>query len=110
MSGSGSSSNTRKNRADSPLFRSVGTKTGIRAGYDLTRTTVAEIGYSYLVQEFDEPVGSVLRTGTAFLSLEHALSRTWSVSAEYDLQTSRDSASGTDATNNIYSLSLRYSY
>lgn len=99
-----------KNGADSPLFRSVGTKTDIRAGYGLTRTTVAEIGYSYLAQEFDEPAGAVLRTNTAFLTLEHAMSRTWFLSAEYDLQTSRDSTSGTDATNNIYSLALRYSY
>lgn len=99
-----------KSGADSPLFRYAGTKTGIRAGYDLTRTTIAAVGYSFLVQEFDEPPGSVLRTGTAFLTVELALSRTWLFSAEYDLQTSRDSTSGTDATNNIYSLALRYSY
>jgi hypothetical protein len=99
-----------KNGADSTLFRYAGIKTGIRAGYDLTRTTVAAVGYTYLVQDFDEPAGAVLRTGMAFVTVEQALSRTWFLSAEYALQSSRDSTSGTDATNNVYSLALRYSY
>lgn len=99
-----------KNMADSSIFSYAGTKAGISAGYGLTGKTVAAIGFSYLVQEFDEPAGAELRTGTAFLTVEQALSRTWFLSAEYDLQTSRDGTSGTKATNNIYSLALRYSY
>ena len=99
-----------KNEADSPLFSYGGTKAGISAGYDLTRTTAAAAGFSYLVQEFDEPAGAELRTGTVFLTVEHALSRTWFFSAEYGLQTSRDGTSGTSITNNMYSLALRYSY
>ena len=65
-------------------------------------------GYSYLVQNYSD-IGSKLITNTASLGLEKTLDRQWSVGGEYDLQVSKPDV-GSSATNNIFSLALRYAY
>lgn len=99
-----------KNSADQSVFSYTGSTIGIGAGYAFTRQTFATIGYSYLVQKFDDPSVGEMRTHTAFLGAEWALNRNWAVGGEYDLQFIKDNATGTNATNNIFSLALRYAY
>lgn len=99
-----------KNSADDPVFSYTGTTIGIGAGYAFTRKTFATLGYSYLVQKYDEPSGAEITTNTAFLSTEWSLMKDWAVGGEYDLQISKESTTGTSTTNNIFSLALRYSY
>jgi opacity protein-like surface antigen len=99
-----------KNSADQSVFSYTGSTVGIGAGYALTKEIFAKIGYSYLVQKFDDPSVGEMDTHTAFLGAEWALSRNWAVGGEYDLQISKDNATGTNATNNIFSLAVRYGY
>lgn len=96
------------NRATSPSFNYAGTSIGITAGYEVTETLLLTPGYSYLVQNYNN-VGSKLITNTASLGLEKRLAKAWSVGGEYDMQISKPDG-GTSATDNIYSLALRYSY
>ncbi len=98
------------NSASSNSFSYTGTKIGVSAGHDFTKATSAAIGYSYLVQKYDEPAGTVWRTHTGFVSAEQKFGKSWSVGAEYDLQLSRDNMTNAGITDNIFSLALRYSY
>jgi hypothetical protein len=99
-----------QNSADQSVFSYTGSTIGISAGYVFTRKTFATIGYSYLVQKYDEPSGAEMKTDTVFLSAEWSLMKNWTVGGEYDLQLSKENVTGTSATNNIFSLALRYSY
>jgi hypothetical protein len=99
-----------KNNADQSVFTYTGSTVGIGAGYAFTKMTFATLGYSYLVQKFDDPSIGRMRTHTAFLGAEWALSRNWAVGGEYDLQISKVKATGTSTTNNIFSLAVRYGY
>ncbi len=98
-----------KNDADNSIFSYTGTKVGIEAGYRLAEPDLLSIGYSYLDQKFVEPAGADLKTNTFFVSAEHTIVKRWSVEAEYDLQLS-EANDGGSATDNIYSVALRYSY
>ena len=51
-----------------------------------------------------------MKTQTAYVSAEQTVRKNWAVSGEYDLQISKENVTGTSATNNIFSLALRYSY
>ena len=99
-----------KNHADDPFFSYTGTTIGIGAGYAFTRTTLATIGYSYLIRKFDEPSGAEIKTNTVYAGAEHSFAKSWSVGAEYDLQLSKENITGSSTTDNIFSLALRYSY
>jgi len=99
-----------KNSADQSVFSYTGSTIGIGAGYAFTKEIFATIGYSYLVQKFDDPSVGEMDTHTAFLGAEWALNKNWAVVGEYDLQLSKDNATATSATNNIFSLALRYGY
>ncbi len=98
-----------KNSADSSFFSYTGTKLGIEGGYWIGRTDLLSAGYSHLDQKFDEPAGADLKTDTWFFSAEHTLIKSLSVAAEYDLQLSKANDGGS-ATDNIFSVALRYSY
>ena len=99
-----------RNDANDPFFNYDGTRIGASAGYSLTQKTLVLLGYNYLLREYDEPAGSNLTAHTAFLSVEYALGRSWAVAGEYDFQASEDNIANTIMRDNIYSLSLRYSY
>ena len=99
-----------KNHADNAGFSYSGTTIGAGAGYALTRNTLVTLGYSYLVQEFEEPSGAEMRTNTVSVSVEQTLAKSWSVSGEYDLQVSDTNATGRTTTDDIFSVALRYSY
>jgi len=99
-----------KNSADTSVFSYTGTTIGIGAGYALTKKTLAMLGYSYLIQQYDEPSGAEMKTQTAYVSAEQTIGKFWAVSGEYDLQISKENATGTSTTNNIFSLAVRYSY
>jgi hypothetical protein len=99
-----------RNDANDPFFNYDGTRIGASAGYSLTQKTLVLLGYNYLLREYDEPAGSNLTAHTACLSVEYALGRSWAVAGEYDFQASKDNIANTIMRNNIYSLSLRYSY
>ena len=98
------------NHADNPGFSYSGTTLGVGAGYGLTRNTLLALGYSYLVQEYNEPSGAEMKTNTVYVSAEQTLTRSWSVAGEYDLQVSKTNITGTSTTNDIFSVALRYSY
>jgi len=99
-----------KNSADTSVFSYTGTTIGIDASYAFTTKTRATLGYSYLVQKYDEPSGAEMKTQTVYVSAEQTVRKNWAVSGEYDLQLSKENVTGTSATNNIFSLALRYSY
>ncbi len=99
-----------KNSADTSVFSYTGTTIGIGAGYALTEKTLGTLGYSYLIQQYDEPSNAEMKTHTAYLGAEQIIGKNWAVSGEYDLQLSKENVTGTSATNNIFSLALRYSY
>jgi len=99
-----------KNVADSVYFSYIGTRIGAGVGYSLAVNTLITPGYSYLVQKYDEPLGAEMKTHTAFLSAEWSLTKNWAVGGEYDFQLSEENVTGTNTTNNIFSLALRYSY
>jgi hypothetical protein len=99
-----------KNNADTSVFSYTGTTIGMEAGYAFTKKTLATLGYSYLVQKYDEPSGAEMKTQTVYVSAEQTMRKNWAVSGEYDLQLSKENVTGTSATNNIFSLALRYSY
>lgn len=99
-----------KNSADTSVFSYTGTTIGIDASYAFTTKTRATLGYSYLFQKYDEPSGAEMKTQTAYVSAEQTVRKNWAVSGEYDLQLSKENVTGTSATNNIFSLALRYSY
>jgi hypothetical protein len=99
-----------KNSADTSVFSYTGTTIGIDAGYAFTKKARATLGYSYLVQQYDEPSGAEMKTQTIYVSAEQTVGKNWAVSGEYDLQLSKENVTGTSTTNNIFSLALRYSY
>ena len=99
-----------KNSADTSVFSYTGTTIGMEAGYAVMKKTRATLGYSYLVQKYDEPSGAEMKTQTAYVSAEQTVRKNWAVSGEYDLQLSKENVTGTSATDNIFSLALRYSY
>jgi hypothetical protein len=98
------------NSADTSVFSYAGTTIGIGAGYAFTKKTLATLGYSYLVQKYDEPSGAEMKTHTMYLGAEQTIGKYWAVSGEYDLQLSKENVTGTSATDNIFSLALRYNY
>ncbi len=99
-----------KNHADNDVFSYTGTAIGVGAGYALTKTTLATLGYSYLVRKFVEPPGAEITTNAVYVGAEHSFAKSWSVAAEYDLQHSRENITGSSTTDNIFSVALRYSY
>jgi hypothetical protein len=99
-----------KNDADTASFSYAGTTIGLSAGYSLSPKTTASVGYSYLVERYDEPSGAEIQTNSVFLGAEHTLLKSWAVAAEYDLQVSKVTATGTNNTDNVFSVALRYSY
>ncbi len=99
-----------KNNADTASFSYAGTRIGVSAGYSLSRKTTASIGYSYLVERYDEPSGAEIQTNSVFFGAEHTLLKSWAIAGEYDLQVSKVTATGTNNTDNVFSVALRYSY
>ncbi len=99
-----------KNNADAASFSYSGTTIGVSAGYSLPQKTLATAGYSYLVENYDEPSGSEIQTNTVFFGAEHTLLKSWAIAGEYDLQISKVTSTGTTNTDNIVSVALRYSY
>jgi hypothetical protein len=99
-----------QNNADESVFRYTGSTIGMSAGYVFTGKSFATLGYSYLVQKYDEPSGAEMKTHTAFLSAEWPVIKNWAVGGEYDLQLSKENVTGTSTTNNIMSLAVRYNY
>jgi hypothetical protein len=99
-----------QNNADTAFFSYTGTKIGIGAGYSPLQKTLLTAGYSYLVQKFKEPSGFEIKTNTVFLSADQVIVKVWSVAAEYDLQVSKETITGSSTTDNIFSLALKYSY
>jgi hypothetical protein len=98
------------NSADSPFFTYTGTTIGVGVGYSITHLTLLSAGYSYLIENYDQPSGADIKTNTVSLNAEHALAKSWALAGEYDLQISKVSATGTNNTDNIFSVALRYSY
>ncbi len=98
------------NNASSSLFTYTATTIGINAGYSLSINTLVILGYSYLIEQYDEPSGTNVRANTAFLIAEHKLTNRWALAGEYDRQVSKGSTMASSVTDNIFSLSLRYYY
>lgn len=95
------------NNADSSDFSYTGVTIGVGAGYALSKKTLVTGGMSYLVQQYDDIASSELTTTTLSLGLDRIWTKTWSLWAGLDVQTSE--ADGSPATtNNIVSFGLRY--
>jgi len=99
-----------KDKADSALFSYSGNEVNIWAGYVVLPKTTALLGYNYLVRAYDEPSGFKVTTNTVSVGIEYEFAEKWFVDAQYDHQASDSNVSGTKATDNIFSVGLRYSY
>jgi len=99
-----------KDRADSALFSYNGNAVSILAGYVILPKTTALLGYSYLVRNYDEPSGFKVTANTVSAGLEYELMREWFIDAHYDHQASDSNLPGTNSTDNLVSLGVRYSY
>ncbi len=99
-----------KNNADSSLFTYNGNSAGIWAGYLVLPKTTVLLGYNYLVRDYDEPSGFKVTANTVSVGLEHEFITKWFVDAQYDHQSSDSNVAGTNTTDNIFSLAVRYSY
>jgi hypothetical protein len=97
-------------RADSPVFTYVGNSIGILGGFRATKDITIYLGYNFLLQKFDEPAGSTVETNTISLALEKKLKKNWFFDAGLNSVVSYASDPSTSATDNIFSVGLRYSY
>ncbi len=102
--------NYENNHAEAAVFSYTATKIGISAGYNPAVRTLLSVGYSYLVEKYEEPSGFEIKANTVFLGAEQTIGTSWSVSGEYDLQISKENFTGSSTTDNIFSVALRYSY
>lgn len=99
-----------QNNADSPLFTYSGNSGSIWAGLSATPGTTFLLGYNYLVRDYNEPSGFKVTASTISLGVEHELVKKWYIDARYDHQISDSNVPGTNTTDNIISLGLRYNY
>ncbi len=99
-----------KNNADSALFTYSGNSAGIWAGYLVLPKTTVLLGYNYLVRDYDQPSNFKVTANTVSVGLEYEFLAKWFVDAQYDHQASDSNVAGTNTTDNIFSLAVRYSY
>ncbi len=99
-----------KNNADSALFTYSGNSVSIWAGYLVLPKTTVLLGYNYLVRDYDEPSDFQVTAHTFSAGVEQELAKRWFAAAQYDHQRSDSNVPGTDTTDNIISLGVRYSY
>jgi hypothetical protein len=99
-----------QNNADSPLFTYTGNSGSIWAGLSAMPRTTFLLGYNYLVRDYNEPSGFKVTASTISLGVEHELVKKWYIDARYDHQISDSNIPGTNSTDNIYSIGLRYGY
>ncbi len=99
-----------KDHADSALFSYSGNAVSIWAGYVVLPKTTVLLGYSYLARSYDEPSDFKVTANTVSVGLEHNFLEKWFVDAQYGHQASDSNVPGTNTTDNIVSLGLRYSY
>jgi hypothetical protein len=99
-----------KNDATSSFFSYQGNAASIWAGYLAVPRATVFLGYNYLVRNFDQPSDFKVTAQTISLGLEWELMRKWYFDAQYDHQISDSNVPGTNTTDNIYSIGLRYSY
>jgi hypothetical protein len=99
-----------RNSADSAIYSYYRHLIGLSASFDLTPALILDVGYSYLLQDYDEPASSRVTTGTLSAELERILGRGWGLFAGYDREMSVDDTSGLSWTNNILSVGIRYLY
>ena len=99
-----------KNNASSAFFTYQGNAASIWAGYVVAPRASVLLGYNYLVRNFDQPSDFKVTAQTLSLGLEWELMKRWFLGAQYDHQISDPNVPGTNTTDNIYSIGLRYSY
>jgi len=99
-----------KNDATSAFFTYQGNAASIWAGYLVAPRTAVLFGYNYLVRNYDEPSGFKVTAQTFSLGLDWKIVKEWFFDAHYDHQVSDSNVPGTNSTDNIYSIGLRYSY
>jgi hypothetical protein len=99
-----------RNIADSAIYRYDGHSIGIRAGLDLTALWSIEMGYSYLLREYDEPAGYRVTSTTVSAGLTRMLGNLWSVIVGLDQETSKENFFSTTSTNNMVSVALQFLY
>jgi hypothetical protein len=99
-----------KNDADSAVFSYTGNSASVWAGFLIAPQATVLLGYTHLVRDFDLPVGFTLTANTVSVGLEYELVKKLYFDAQYDHQRSDGSIPDTEATDNIFSVGLRYSY
>ena len=99
-----------RNIADSAIYRYDGHSIGIRAGLDLTALWSVEMGFSYLLREYDEPAGYRVTSTTVSAGLTRMLGNLWSVIVGLDRETSKENFFNTTSTNNMFSVALQFLY
>ncbi len=99
-----------QNSANSAFFTYQGNAASIWAGFLVMPKTTILVGYNYLVRDYDQPSGFKVTANTISAGLEHELARKWYLDARYDRQVSNSNVPGTNTTDNIFSVGLRYSY
>jgi hypothetical protein len=99
-----------KNDANSAFFSYNGNSFNIWGGYLVLPKTTALLGYNYLVRDYDEPVGFKITANTISMGLEYEFREKWFIGLQYDHQASDSNVIGTNTSDNIFSLGVRYSY
>jgi hypothetical protein len=99
-----------QNNADSALFTYTGNSGSIWAGLSALPTTTFLLGYNYLVRDYNEPSGFKVTANILSAGLEQKIATKWYLDAQYSHQASDSNVPGTNTTDNIYSIGLRYSY
>lgn len=99
-----------KDNADSAFFSYNGNAVNVWAGYVILPKTTALLGYNYLVRDYDEPSGFKVTANTVSAGLEYAFMEKWFLDALYDHQASDSNLPGTNTSDNMFSVGLRYSY
>jgi predicted porin len=62
------------------------------------------------VRDYDQPSGFKVTAHTISLGLSYELVKKWFLNAQYDHQASDSNVPGTNTTDNMFSIGLRYGY
>jgi hypothetical protein len=97
-------------RASRQDFSYRGTTARFTTGYDLTDDLFATAGYGFQAQHYQDSAATALRTRTAALGMDYALTYHWSTILLYERQTTDAGTSDVVTRNNMVSLAIRWDY
>lgn len=99
-----------RNSADSPLYSYRGHAATCWIGFAPTESTSLDLGYGYLLRQYDSPADFEVTTQSVSASFTVDLNDSWSVSIGYDLEMADSNLPDTATNNNIFTVGLRYDH